>query len=238
MPRLPPTRSALRWTQTHRSSQSERRRVAEQDKGCCGFPFTAQVFSASRCSSHPSFCSRFNKGASNRREAIPYWPPTKEAERRTAHLGYPHLKEMRARPYASRSPFGAPPRLCAEIFRSQLGPGRASWNRRMQTGGPSPTPVQQAPCSPITRRTGRCPDRLRTKVTGSRPQEPLPLHQSVSPADVPHDERDVAQVINPRAMSMPGNENICRGPGIPCHRPPTGPREVARPDDRLRRTIR
>src|SRR5271155_852738 len=64
----------------------------------------------------------------------------------------------------------------------------------MQTGGPSPTPVQQAPCSPITRRTGRCPNRLQTKVTGSHPQEPLPLHQSVSPADVPDDERDRRKV--------------------------------------------
>ena len=64
-----------------------------------------------------------------------------------------------------RSPFGASPRLYAGISQSQLGLGRASWNRRMQTGGPSPTPVQQAPCSPITRRTGRCPDRLKAKVT-------------------------------------------------------------------------
>ena len=36
---------------------------------------------------------------------------------------------------------------------SQLGPGRASWNHRMQTGGPSPAPVQRAPRSPA--RAGR-----------------------------------------------------------------------------------
>jgi hypothetical protein len=30
-------------------------------------------------------------------------------------------------------------------------------------------------------------------VTSLRPQEPHPLHQSVSPADVPHDERDGRQ---------------------------------------------
>jgi len=60
----------------------------------------------------------------------------------------------------------------------------------MQTGVPSPTPVQQAPCSPITRRTGRCPNRLQAKSDELRPQEPHPLHQSVSPADVPHDEQD------------------------------------------------
>ena len=36
---------------------------------------------------------------------------------------------------------------------SRLGPGRASWNHRMQTGGPSPAPVQRAPRSPA--RAGR-----------------------------------------------------------------------------------
>ena len=36
-------------------------------------------------------------------------------------------------------------------------PGRASWDYRVQTGGPSPAPVQRAPRSPVTRRTGRCP---------------------------------------------------------------------------------
>ena len=105
--------------------------------------------------------------ASNGREAFCLPPPTREAERRTTRNRIPHLHKMRARPLTDRSPFGAPPRLVAGTFQSQLGLGRASWNRRMQTGGPSPTPVQQAPCSPITRRTGRCPNRLRTKVTSS-----------------------------------------------------------------------
>ncbi len=72
----------------------------------------------------------------------------------------------------------------------QLGPGRASWNHRIQTGGPSPAPVQRAPRSPVTRRTGRCPSRLRAKSDELRPQEPHPLRQSASPVDVPHDERD------------------------------------------------
>jgi hypothetical protein len=38
-------------------------------------------------------------------------------------------------------------------FHSRLGLGRASWNHRMQTGGPSPAPVQRAPRSPA--RAGR-----------------------------------------------------------------------------------
>src|ERR1700722_20789059 len=33
-------------------------------------------------------------------------------------------------------------------FCPRLGSGRASWNHRMQTGGPSPAPVQRAPRSP------------------------------------------------------------------------------------------
>ena len=38
-------------------------------------------------------------------------------------------------------------------FWPRLGSGRASWNHRMQTGGPSPAPVQRAPRSPA--RAGR-----------------------------------------------------------------------------------
>src|SRR5580692_10829221 len=51
----------------------------------------------------------------------------------------------------ARSPFGAPPRH--PRFWPRLGSGRASWNHRMQTGGPSPAPVQRAPRSPA--RAGR-----------------------------------------------------------------------------------
>jgi hypothetical protein len=51
----------------------------------------------------------------------------------------------------ARSPFGAPPRH--PRFWPRLGSGRASWNHRMQTGGPSPAPVQRAPRSPT--RAGR-----------------------------------------------------------------------------------
>jgi hypothetical protein len=52
----------------------------------------------------------------------------------------------------ARSPFGAPPRH-PRLFRPRLGSGRASWNHRMQTGGPSPAPVQRAPRGPT--RAGR-----------------------------------------------------------------------------------
>jgi hypothetical protein len=52
----------------------------------------------------------------------------------------------------ARSPFGAPPRH-PRSFGPRLGLGRASWNHRMQTGGPSPAPVQRAPRGPT--RAGR-----------------------------------------------------------------------------------
>src|SRR6202043_4151864 len=36
-------------------------------------------------------------------------------------------------------------------------PGRASWDYRVQTGGPSPAPVQRAPRGPVLMPVGRCP---------------------------------------------------------------------------------
>jgi hypothetical protein len=59
----------------------------------------------------------------------------------------------------SRGPVNGTARLSALLrghppgFCSRLGLGRASWNHRMQAGGPSPAPVQRAPRSPA--RAGR-----------------------------------------------------------------------------------
>ena len=119
-------------------------------------------------------------------------PKRREAERRTAHPTGPHRRQVyavcandlltRRAPFLrpptfaeedrdpwdplerARSPFGAPPRHSPRFY-PRLGPSRASWNHRMQTGGPSPAPVQRAPRGPVTRRTGRCPSRPRAKVT-------------------------------------------------------------------------
>jgi hypothetical protein len=80
--------------------------------------------------------------------------PKREAERRTAH--HSCRASMRRR---GRGPISGAARLSALLrghapgFHSRLGPGRASWNRRMQAGGPSPAPVQRAPRSPA--RAGR-----------------------------------------------------------------------------------
>jgi len=57
----------------------------------------------------------------------------------------------------SRGPVSGTARLSALLRGhapgTRLGLGRASWNHRMQTGGPSPAPVQRAPRSPA--RAGR-----------------------------------------------------------------------------------
>ena len=48
-------------------------------------------------------------------------------------------------------------------------PGRASWNHRIQTGVPSPAPVQPAPGSPITRRTVDAQNRPERRCMAARP---------------------------------------------------------------------
>ncbi len=63
-------------------------------------------------------------------------------------------------------------------------PGRASWNHRIQTGGPSPAPVQPAPGSPVTRRTVDAqsrPDAGYKPASGNRAR---PIDR-LSPVDVP-----------------------------------------------------
>jgi hypothetical protein len=60
--------------------------------------------------------------------------------------------------------FSAKPALLSALYRGThraftLGstPGRASWDYRVQTGGPSPAPVQRAPRGPVLMPVGRCP---------------------------------------------------------------------------------
>ncbi len=134
--------------------------------------------------SHPSFASRFKKAlrASLKR---------REAERRQAHHGF--------RPAADRKPasvcgarlspppangagskerrarLSAPHRGIAEVLPLDSAPGRASWNHRIQTGGPSPAPVQRAPRSPVTRRTVDAQNRPGRAVYRRASREPLPL---------------------------------------------------------------
>ena len=62
-------------------------------------------------------------------------------------------------------------------------PGRASWNHRIQTGGPSPAPVQPAPGSPITRRTVDAqnrPEKGYKPHPGTAPAPSIGCHRSTS----------------------------------------------------------
>ena len=139
-----------------------------------------KAISLSRCDFAPESCQAIPK------QALPS-PPLKEGRRsadRRTKLGRIAADKLLAQPVCRRGarPFSCLP-ICGEdqggsalAFRRPtaalrrgltLGsaPGRASWNHRMQTGEPSPAPVQRAPRGPITRRTGRCPEPPATEVT-------------------------------------------------------------------------
>jgi hypothetical protein len=121
---------------------------------------------------HPSFAYAKKSQAKKAfpRKLLPLKEGRRSADRRVQE---PHRKGMRRASFLlsslrknrgprlhraldlmerARSPFGAPPRH-PRFFRPRLGSGRASWNHRMQTGGPSPAPVQRAPRGPA--RAGR-----------------------------------------------------------------------------------
>jgi hypothetical protein len=124
--------------------------------------------------SHPSFTHATKNQAKKRRQKC---PPSKKEGRRSAKRRGPGriLKRCGAHPASCssrcgedrglRDPIGAGalafrrPTAARRRISTRLGLGRASWNHRMQAGGPSPAPVQRAPRSPDTRRTGRCPSR-------------------------------------------------------------------------------
>jgi hypothetical protein len=92
--------------------------------------------------------------------------PKREAERRTAHQQLPRLDaQARPRPDKRTARLSALLRGHAPGFYSRLGPGRASWNHRMQTGGPSPAPVQRAPRSPA--RAGRADTQTACRLTAT-----------------------------------------------------------------------
>jgi hypothetical protein len=79
--------------------------------------------------------------------------PKREAERRTAHQFQLPRRNARAQPRPDKGTARLSALLRGHAPGTRLGLGRASWNHRMQTGGPSPAPVQRAPRSPA--RAGR-----------------------------------------------------------------------------------
>ena len=93
----------------------------------------------------------------------------------------------------ARSPFGAPPRHSPRFY-PRLGPGRASWNHRIQTGEPSPAPVQRAPRGPAC--AGRDDAQTaRKRSVWLRPREPLPLRFREYPRPkASFTERDLANI--------------------------------------------
>jgi hypothetical protein len=102
--------------------------------------------------------SASRKLASNGREAMSLLPKTSllPKEGGGAPNGAPTVAAPRCG-RRGRGPISGTARLSALLRGhapgTRLGPGRASWNHRMQTGGPSPAPVQRAPRSPA--RAGR-----------------------------------------------------------------------------------
>src|SRR5580658_1541726 len=117
-------------------------------------PADDESFRSRDAAAHPSF-AHAKKSQAKKYSQQSSSPKRREAERREAHhraasksdaarvLLLSSLRKNRGRAdlmERARSPFGAPPRH-PRLFRPRLGSGRASWNHRMQTGGPSPAPV-------------------------------------------------------------------------------------------------
>jgi len=102
-----------------------------------------------------------------RKESLPAYAAS------TGFVALPHRGSLsKRRPRLSAPHRGSAPKVSP----SDSALGRASWNRRVQTGGPSPAPVQRAPRTPITRRRGRCPSRPNAQrmaaLSGTAPAPP------------------------------------------------------------------
>jgi hypothetical protein len=84
-------------------------------------------------------------------------------------------------PLASRRSTAA----LTEVISLGSTPGRASWNYRVQTGGPSPAPVQRAPRGPVLMPAGSMPEAARVRGYEARPRGPLSLPFSGSSLETP-----------------------------------------------------
>jgi hypothetical protein len=95
-------------------------------------------------------------------ESHSHWPPPKNEGRRSADRRIQPWPRLRTRQRAlTQSPLASRRSTAAltEVISLGSTPGRASWNYRGQTGGPSPAPVQRAPRGPVLVPAGRCPKR-------------------------------------------------------------------------------
>jgi len=88
---------------------------------------------------------------------------------------WPHRRMRQRAVRKARSPLGAPPRRSPRLWPLSSTPSRASWNYRVQTGGPSPAPVQRAPRRPVVMPAGTMPGAARERSYELRPRGPRAL---------------------------------------------------------------
>ena len=171
-------------------------RRAKRRRSSNGYARRRQVFPFSRCVFAPELSTP--KKPSQKASQKP--PPSKRKKGGGAPIGTrskgPHRKAMRRAPFlpsshwrgprpprtswSGRARLSAPHRGIPRFHR--LGSGRASWNHRMQTGGPSPAPVQRAPRSPA--RAGRDDAQAaRERSVSPRSREPPPLRLKEYPRE-------------------------------------------------------
>jgi hypothetical protein len=155
-----------------RRSREPRRRRPERIGRILRGPLRDPIALARRCPSRPPqddgspvrslvLAMRLHPSYAKATNAL---PPQKrrEAERRKAQcLGAAPCEGAAARCAPARSPLGAPPRRSPRLLPLGSTPGRASWNYRVQTGGPSPAPVQRAPRRPVVLPAGSMPGAAR-----------------------------------------------------------------------------
>jgi hypothetical protein len=125
----------------------------------------------------PSFCLQKNKGRRSAEKA----QLSRGASPRARMLPSKRASGEAARPCAGRARLAALHRGSRRSHPRLTASGRVSWNRRVQTGGPSPAPVQRAPRGPA--RAGRAVPRSRpARIVSVRTRAPHPLPQPGAPS--------------------------------------------------------
>jgi len=105
-----------------------------------------------------------------------------------------------ARP-AGRARLSALHRGSRQAVTPDSAPGRVSWNRRVQTGGPSPAPVQRAPRRPVIVPDERGPEAARERLARPRAGTAPAPHLRSHPECVPSMGELTASLTNQRGVS-------------------------------------
>jgi hypothetical protein len=122
--------------------------------------------------------------------------PNKEGSGAPNGAGTAPVTRYSRDPLRDRSPFGAPLRIDRTFVLPRPGPalpGITGYKREFCT--PSPMPVQRAPRSPDTRRTGMMPRPSATEVTSPAAETAPAPSIGVFRIDVPHDERAATYIL-------------------------------------------